>query len=490
MTFGRLPARCYWPLLLAALFVVSCDRSKEATQVPDLTILQTGRLRGNIYPEGVTSGTAPLQYHGILAGYIRQVRETAAQQGGKVLLIDLGDSLTGSFASHATDSENVVRFFNTLGYNAVVLGNLDADLDPAVIGRLQMPVACPFETQQGESAMPGTELVARFEVDGIPVELLPNFYGETKPAEHPGRFPVAFGGQEGVQPVRDYRRLLGGKEKAAGGLRLFSWFKFESPDQAPVGTLAMLQQLGVDAGLAHRIYSSQQRDAWSEASPSIAWTPPVAENILRDNRGFVLSRLDLAREGSSWRVLHHERVPMVANLAAPDPATEAALAPLAEPINAADEVVATLEVPADRDTILRLYMQALAVLPGAEAVLYSRDSIRGEWGRGPLRTSRIFDSLPWAPKVVLVTLDRAQFDEAASDPAFATLAPVGLSTTGPVQVVTSQFFARLLRDRFALGADAIQPASDAAEFEILRDYVKQHGGNPPLPEGWAYGLGR
>jgi len=480
----RLRRYCRALLLAPLLIAAGCDSSIEQT-APTLTILQTGRLRGNIYPEGVQQGTAPLQYHPIIAGYVKEAREQAKRDGTEMLLIDLGDSLTGSFASHVTGSENVVRFFNALQYDAIALGNLDANLDPAVIEQLEMPVACPFIREDGTPAMAGTSALIEPRNQNIPVELLANFYGNAAPEEHPGRFPVIFGKARNVQPVRIYP-APGDPDR----LRLLSWMKFESPREPPKAYLEELRALGVDAVLAHRVYSSKKRDAWSKEDPYIQWSPPVAQNILRDNRGFALSRLDLLKDGDQWKVLNHELVPMVANSAKPDRQIEAALAPMAEKINAADETLTTLEEAVDRQTILQCYMQALAHLPDVDAVLYSPQSIRGEWGRGPLRASRVFDSLPWSSRVVIMEVSPRDFEALLNEGEFALLSKESIPEDRPLRVATSQFFARVLGERLGFDPEQLQPVSDEPEFLWLNRHLKQHGVATPIPEGWTYAMGR
>ena len=480
-------------LALPALLAGCSDSSRQDAESapPTLTILQTGRLRGNIYPSGVQRGTAPLQYHPILAGYIKQTREEAEANGGEVILVDLGDSLTGSFGSYVTGSENVVRFFNGLDYDAIVLGNLDADVDPAILEQLDVPAANPFVTTEGEPAAPFTKLRVAFTKAGLPVELIANFYGDGDPAEFPERFPVSFGGHQNVQPARDYKALLGQAFiKPEGTFRLFSWMKFESPKDAPAAYLANLRELGVDVVLAHRVYSSKQREVWSKEDPYIAWSPPVAQNILRDNRGFVLSRLDLRRDPDGWKVLNHELVPMVANLAEPDSTIEEVLAPLAPAINEADEVVIELEQSLDRQAILERYMQALAQFPEVDAVLYSSESIRGEWSRGPLRTSRVFDSLPWSSKVVTIQMDRAQWDEVIDSQAFATLTKPAIPEAGPIRIATSEFFARILSKQVALNLETMTTLTPKAEFMVLNDHLKTTPAEASISEEGNDGVGR
>ncbi|NJL19503.1 MAG: hypothetical protein HC901_04490, partial [Bdellovibrionaceae bacterium] len=297
---------------LALLLLTSCQRTPQA----EIIVLHTGRLAGNIYPLDIKG--APLQHYPYLAGYVNQVRAEAATTGATVLLIDSGDSLTGSFASHATGGKNVAAFFQALQYDALFLGNLDADADPGLIDSLDIPVLCPFLRDDGSPVQPSAPPVQQITRNNLAVRLVANFYGQFDPGENPGRFPMWFGpGDQPVRPVRDYTPWMSGAPPAA--LTLYHWMKFEGEGEPTDATRALLQSLNVSAVLAHRIYSSGQREVWTRGDYS-HWPVPVSENILRHNRGFTLARLDLARQGGAWAAVRPpELLQMTANTAPADP---------------------------------------------------------------------------------------------------------------------------------------------------------------------------
>ncbi|MFQ3671946.1 MAG: hypothetical protein SNJ84_10880 [Verrucomicrobiia bacterium] len=193
-------------LAVGMVLVVGCG---PGAPEEELIVVHTGRIGGNIYPvaESRQPGT-PLQHYPYLAGYIKAVRAEAEAKGVPVFVVDSGDSLTGSFASHVTGSRNVATFFNEMGYDAVALGNLDADVDPSVIGELKMPVLNPFADSIGRPAMEGTKFWTRLAKGGSAVNLFANFYGDMSVEKFPTRFPMWFGRDAGgVVPVRDYGAL-------------------------------------------------------------------------------------------------------------------------------------------------------------------------------------------------------------------------------------------------------------------------------------------
>ncbi len=473
-------------LLLGILAITGC--SKKAEESPDVIVLQSGRMRGNVYPKSLQN-IAPLQHYPYLAGYVAKVREEAKATGAKVLLVDLGDSLGGSFASHATKAGNMVDFFNEVGYDAVVLGNLDNSVPPEALANLKPVVLSPFAAPDGSSAVAGTTFGTQIDLAGVPVELLANFYGDTSRAEYPERFPTWFGDTaEEVTPVRDYAAVIASLgPRPEGALTLLTWMKFESPKNPPAAFLKTLADLHVDAILAHRIYSSGERDVWSE-STLYDWNPPVSENILRNNGGFTLARLDLKRDGETWRILRQELLPMTANTAPPDEALIKTIAAYSDPISTADRSLDELRDPVPEDQILRGYLAALSQIPGTQVAAYSRQSIRSSWPAGTLNASRVFNSLPWTTAVVQLSLTPEQLGALGELSGMVFLKKSDLPADSTVTVTTSRFFASLLADQLGLPASSLLPTAASSEFDAFVDYLA--AAPKPLtfaiPEGWTF----
>ena len=479
-TFRRLVS------LFAALLAVGC--SPPPAETPDVIILHSGRMRGNVYPLSLESISA-LQHYQYLAGYVREVRQEAAKTGTRVLLVDLGDSLTGSFASEVTDSANMVTFFNDTGYDAVVLSNLDHAIPPTALSQLKARVLNPFQDASGRPATEGTHIGARLDLDGLPVFLLANFYGDTNSRDFPDRFPASFGTTSGeVTPVREYRKTLAELGHQPGeGLTLLSWMKFESPSKPPERFLRQLRDDGVDAILAHRIYGGNQKDVWS-ASGFTDWSPPVSLNILRNNGGFALARLDLKRNGNGWKVLRHDVIPMTANTAPADPTVVEAIARYAAPIEAADATITRLPGPVEPETILKIYMGALATEPGTDAVLYSLQSIRTGWTSGELRASQVFNSLPWTTPVVQLPLTADQITAVSAD-FNLTVLQKDPPADGMVTVTTSQYFGRLIATKLGQPLSVLRDTGAPSEFAFFVRYLTTHPdvlARPVPPDGWTW----
>ena len=131
-------------LLSCAMMLFSCGRRSESGS---LIILQTGCLHGNLYPVSL-SHAVPRQSYQYISGYVNSVRAEAAKTGAEVMLIDSGNSLSGSFASEVLDSANVITFFNKVGYDAVILGNQDIQVPMKSLSEVQAPILNPFRWER------------------------------------------------------------------------------------------------------------------------------------------------------------------------------------------------------------------------------------------------------------------------------------------------------------------------------------------------------
>jgi hypothetical protein len=474
---------------LAALVMLGASSCNQpASDTPDLIVLQTGRLRGNVYPPSLQT-ISPLQHYPYLAGYVRQVRDEAARTGAKVLLVDLGDSLGGSFASHATGYGNMITFFNTLDYDAVMLGNLDNNLTPETLSAVEAVVLNPFANAAGEPATEGTKFGTRIDLDGQPTVILANFYGDITSKEFPDRFPTWFGNTtSGVAPLRDYSgvvKSLG--DRPPGTFTTLAWMKFESPKNPPAAFLESLSALGIDAILAHRIYSGRERDIWTQET-FYDWKPPVSENILRNNGGFTVARLDLKKEGDSWKVLNQELVPMTANTAARDQNVVDAISQFSDEIEKADTFISEVPDNVSEEDILVSYLNALSQIPETDVAVYSKNSVRNNWPSGRLTASRVFNSLPWTTSIVQMDLTPDQLRQLGEIGGIVFLRKDGIDPLAPVTVTTSRFFASLLMDRLDLPADSIRDFGKVSEFDYFVQFLTESP--KPLvfsvPAGWEF----
>jgi 5'-nucleotidase len=65
-----------------------------------------------------------------LAGFVENVRNVRAQDGGAVLLVDAGDLFQGTLESNLAEGAPVIAAFNEMRYDAAALGNHEFDFGP------------------------------------------------------------------------------------------------------------------------------------------------------------------------------------------------------------------------------------------------------------------------------------------------------------------------------------------------------------------------
>ncbi|MFV0415844.1 MAG: hypothetical protein ACK5NG_05700 [Chthoniobacterales bacterium] len=470
-----LPRIIYFVVLLSVvLFSAACERQNQ--NAPDIIILQTGRIRGNVYPLDLQD-IAPLQHYPYLAAYIKKVRAEAKEVGAQVLLIDTGDSLEGSFAGFATGDRNMVTFFNSLDYDVVALGNLDHAIPSEILSELKASVITPFTDFEGKPVPAGARLAASIEKGDIPIKVLANFYGDTRPEDFPTRFPVFFGkNATPSQPLRDYQSLEILAEKNKNELRLLSWMKFESPNEPPADFLSQLRAAQIDAILAHRIYPGKQVDAWNSQSNTELqnWSPPVTQNILRSNAGFAIARTDLKQVNNKWKFLNTQVLPMTANTAEADQEIIEKINTYKSEIAEANALIGILPSPMEPHEILKIYLQALTSIPNTNVVACSQNSIRTDWPKGNLYSSTVFNSFPWTTPLVQLKLTPQELQKLLHkfpEITFWERKEPATDETSNITLTSSNFYASLFLRTLGLPHDRLHILKEQPEFEFFAKFL-------------------
>jgi 2',3'-cyclic-nucleotide 2'-phosphodiesterase (5'-nucleotidase family) len=100
------------------------ERAAAAPALVTLSIVGTNDLHGGVLPRDGRGGLA------LLGGYLKNLRDARARDGGAVLLIDAGDMFQGTLESNVTEGASVVAAYNALGYTAAAVGNHEFDFGP------------------------------------------------------------------------------------------------------------------------------------------------------------------------------------------------------------------------------------------------------------------------------------------------------------------------------------------------------------------------
>lgn len=113
------------PLSLGSGCLFGVVSAAPAPDVITLSIVGTTDLHGNIFARNGQGGLA------LFGGYMKNLREVRAADGGAVVLIDNGDTFQGGIESNLSEGAIVVDAYAALGYTAAVIGNHEFDYGPA-----------------------------------------------------------------------------------------------------------------------------------------------------------------------------------------------------------------------------------------------------------------------------------------------------------------------------------------------------------------------
>ena len=336
--------------------------------------------------------------------------------------------------------------------------------------------------------MAGTQFATRVKKDGLEVELLANFYGDTKQEEFPERFPTAFGTSNEVRPLRDYARVVRALPLPSERvMRLFEWMKFEHEGPESPALLENLRGLKVDGVLAHRVYGREKMDAWVSSS-TYAWDPPVSLNILRNNKGFALARADFKRVAGKWQLQRQQILPMMSNTAPADESIIREVRRFGPDIDQANKIVAHADTAVPPEGILQRYLAALASVSGTNVALYSQQSVRSGWPKGDIRVGDIYASLPWARGLVQFQLSASELTELDRSKLFTIYTAPNLPEDGTRTITTSDFLGRVVAQRLHLERSHFRTVVDQPEYLFFSDYLRQTtdpSRNSNQPAGWS-----
>lgn len=121
---------------VATLLAQGCTQpageSDSQSETVVISVVGTNDVHGQLLPVDGNRGLA------LFGGYVNNLRETRAEDGGAVVLIDAGDMWQGTLESNLTEGSSVVEAFNQLGYVAATVGNHEFDFGP--VGEKPIPV--------------------------------------------------------------------------------------------------------------------------------------------------------------------------------------------------------------------------------------------------------------------------------------------------------------------------------------------------------------
>ena len=110
-------------VVLLLVFICACNPGQTSGTMT-ISVVGTADVHGALVPKNDAGGLD------VFAGYIDNLREFQAANGGAVIILDAGDMWQGTLESNLTEGASVVEAYNIIGYTAAAIGNHDFDFGP------------------------------------------------------------------------------------------------------------------------------------------------------------------------------------------------------------------------------------------------------------------------------------------------------------------------------------------------------------------------
>lgn len=426
-----------------------------------VSVVGTNDVHGGIVERDGRGGLA------LFGGYIRNLREARARDGGAVLLIDAGDMFQGTLESNLTEGASVVAAYNYLGYAAAAVGNHEFDFGP--VGPPSIPVD-PTDDPRG--ALKARAAEARFpflaanlidtatgrrvewpnvrpsiltNVEGIPIGIVGVLTKEALIATIAANVsglsiaPLAPAIEEEARALRSNGAAIVIVTAHAGG----RCTAFTNPDDLsacdqtgeifgvvralPRGTVDLIVAGHSHAGMAHYVEGVPITEAYTggrafgrvdltidRAARKIIGTRIFAPRDLCARENPATHTCDAASLAAASRPAEYEGKPV-----APDTQIAALLAPALELVRALKSrpLGITLETAVRRqgvDSPLgNLFTDAIrASVPGADVALHNvSGGLRADLPAGPLTYGSVYEVMPFDNRVVSIRVTGAQLEQ-------------------------------------------------------------------------------
>jgi 5'-nucleotidase/UDP-sugar diphosphatase len=124
--------------IISLMFLVACvTPTPTPTPTPagplTVTILHTNDMHGYLEGQKIKGGDGIEFEFGGLGNVMGTIARLKQEAPGPVLLFDIGDLWVGTFASNRDQGKTIIAAMNTMGYDAMTLGNHDFDQGVAIV---------------------------------------------------------------------------------------------------------------------------------------------------------------------------------------------------------------------------------------------------------------------------------------------------------------------------------------------------------------------
>lgn len=406
--------------LSAAALLVAGPAAAEFT----LTVLHTNDLHSRLEPINQYDSTCPAEddaagacFGGVarLKTAIDQARAEAEAEGRALLLLDAGDQFQGSLFYTTYKGEAAAEFMETLGYDAMAVGNHEFDDGPetlaAFIERVGFPVLSANIDASDDAALAG--LIAPhavLEVGGERIGLIGATARDTAELSSPGE-DVAF--SDPVEAVREAAAAL----EAEGVSRIVALTHVGHGVDLEIARVVPAVDLVVGGHTNTLLGDDEAYPVMVEGEGGDV-TPVVQAYAYGKYLGEVTLTFDEAGE-----VVSAEGAPRLLDASVePDAELAARVAELAGPIeDLKAEVIGEAATPIDgsRETCRAgecamgvLVAEAMLAASGADIAIQNGGGLRASIDGGPVTMGEVLTVLPFQNTLATFTLTGAELVEA------------------------------------------------------------------------------
>lgn len=437
------------------LALILCLPFFGMAEVVPLTLLHTNDLHAHLLPDENGKGGAAA-----ISAYLKAVKADCEN----LLILDAGDLVTGTPVSTLFAGTPVFEVYNTMPYDAVVLGNHEFDHGWGHVARF-LEIA-RFPVLSANIRLPEGRLITgqaakRFQIGILTVDVV----GLTAPGLDQLTAPRGWQGLKIEQAAPALKAYLAGLQSQPDLLIVLSHLGV-SDDEALAEAVPEIDI--IVGGHSHTVLQEARRVGDTLIVQAGSYGRYIGQMEL-----WVDSTRDAITASKSWLV------PVDASVYGEDPETAEVVERWEGRVrDQVDVQIGTNPTPKDREALRRIISEILKQTYRADFGYQNPGGTRADLPSGPILKRHIWTMLPFDNTAAVMTVQRNQLK------ILDLAAPAG-DARETFTVATNSYIAEKARVQYHLPAEQIDMREDVLR-ELVIDYVQKQG-NLEMPSAMEEG---